>query len=220
MLFALDGNPLGMGIALSSRVFPMIPSPAVGRYLSAEFGLRPPSPRPRPAMCLQSNGMIKHIIKTRPADKPSVASVQEGLMSNLAHLAVFCLSTDIFHCDCKVKLDGMDRNTRARDPSEYDAWQSSPHENDAGMITVPDGGAWFRFECGKTRPGGLHVFQRSPIRYYICMTALPLVSERYPGLRGWAYATWTNYERRQPARHRVTFGGEGETCYEVRGPCR
>ena len=112
------GDPRILGTAVSSRVFPLIPPPAVKRYLSIEFGVRRPNPSEggcSSAIGLTAKlvGLIKHVKQRRPADKPVVASIQDGLTSNVAHLAVLCLSAESFYFDCKVKTEGLDRIRRA-----------------------------------------------------------------------------------------------------------
>lgn len=143
LLFHLDGDPRILGVAVSSRIFPLIPSPAVQKYLSVEFAVR--QPIPAEVGCLsaiewsaQLVGMIKDM-KQRRADKPAVASVRDGLTSILAHLAVLCFSAESFHFDCKVKIDARDSIRRTMDESEYDDWESSLTQDDAKMKKVRDG---------------------------------------------------------------------------------
>jgi hypothetical protein len=92
--------------------------------------------------------MIQHAKLKWPADKPAVASVVDGLTSNLTHLTVLCFLAKPFYFDCNVKLEGLDRIRRAMDQSDYDDWESTLHEDGARMFFVTSG-AWFRFESRK-----------------------------------------------------------------------
>lgn len=119
MLFGFNGDPLIMGVALSSRIFPLVPSPAVSTYLANEFSVDHPIVNAELGgissleWTAKLSGTIKHAENMWPSEKPAAVSVLDGLTSNSANLAVFCFSVESFHFDCKVKLVTHDKIRRA-----------------------------------------------------------------------------------------------------------
>lgn len=130
-LLFTDAEPFIIAVAVPSRIFPLLPSPAVTSFLLTEFSI--PSSQACEKKCLLAiewsaklSGKIWQIVRRWPDHKPLVASIGDGPTSNLVHLSRLIYTVPSFCFDCRLKQTHIGSASRIRAASTCCSFSASP----------------------------------------------------------------------------------------------